>query len=154
MSFRQRKVWQNEHIMLFDLILPCSLVSVCNTMPFYWPQTQHTKCTIQSFWALDKGEYLPIFSSPGRSPGRAIVLPPASALTASPTLAKCWSFTINFFMWWARRCQASYPVPVTGLVLLSHQNICYDPSSEPSQWDGSDEGSQHMTLCRINKYYP
>ena len=27
-------------------------------------------------------------------------------------------FTLKFFMWWARRCQASYPVPVTGLVLL------------------------------------
>ena len=25
-------------------------------------------------------------------------------------------FRFKFFMWWARRCQASYPVPVTGLV--------------------------------------
>ena len=32
--------------------------------------------------------------------------------------------------------------------------ICCDPSSEPSQRDGSDEGSQHMFLCRINKNYP
>ena len=30
-----------------------------------------------------------IFSSPGRSPGRAIVLPPASALALAPALAKC-----------------------------------------------------------------
>ena len=27
---------------------------------------------------------------------------------------------LKFFMWWARHCQASYPVPVTGLV-----NICF-----------------------------
>ena len=66
-----------------------------------------------------------IFSSPGRSPGRAIVLLLASALAlasgsalalaSGSALAK--SLTLNFFMWWARRCQASYPVPVTGLVL-------------------------------------
>ena len=33
------------------------------------------------------GSCLDIFSSPGQSPGRAIVLPPASALAAA--LAKC-----------------------------------------------------------------
>ena len=69
-----------------------------------------------------------IFSSPGRSPGRAIVLPPAlasalasasaSAAAAASALAK--SLTLKFFMCWARRCQASYPVPVTGLVTLLH----------------------------------
>ena len=41
-----------------------------------------------------------IFSSPGRSPGRAIVLPPASALVsaaaAASALAK--SLTLKFFM--------------------------------------------------------
>ena len=37
-----------------------------------------------------------IFSSPGRSPGRAIVLPPALALAAASTLAK--SITLQFFM--------------------------------------------------------
>ena len=26
--------------------------------------------------------------------------------------------------------------------------------SEASQQDGSDEGSQHMVLCKINKNYP
>ena len=26
-------------------------------------------------------------------------------------------FTFKFFMWWARHCQASYPVPVTDLVI-------------------------------------
>ena len=36
-----------------------------------------------------------IFSSPGRSPGRAIVLPPAVALAAA-ALAK--SLTLKFFM--------------------------------------------------------
>ena len=33
------------------------------------------------------------------------------------------------------------------------KTICCDPSSEPSHRDGSDEGSQHMFLCRSNKYY-
>ena len=32
--------------------------------------------------------------------------------------------------------------------------ICCDPSSEPSDQDGSDEGSQCMFLCRINENYP
>ena len=36
------------------------------------------------------------------------------ALAVASALAK--SLTLKFFMWWARRCQASYPVPVTGLV--------------------------------------
>ena len=34
------------------------------------------------------------------------------------------------------------------------ESICCDPSSEPSHRDGSDEGSQHIFLCRINKTYP
>ena len=40
-----------------------------------------------------------VFSSPGRSPGRIIVLPPASALAlaAASALAKCSSFTLKFF---------------------------------------------------------
>ena len=33
------------------------------------------------------------------------------------------------------------------------ETICCDPSSEPSRADGSDEGSQHLVLCRINKNY-
>ena len=37
-----------------------------------------------------------IFSSPGGSPGRAIVLPPASALAAESALAK--SLKLKFFM--------------------------------------------------------
>ena len=76
-----------------------------------------------------------VFSSPGQSPGRAIVLPPASALAlasasaAASALAK--SLTFKFFMRWARRCQASYPVPVTDLVYVmgkALQNVqvsCY-----------------------------
>ena len=44
--------------------------------------------------------WLPIFSSPGQSPGRAIVLPPALALgsasAAASALAK--SLTLKFFM--------------------------------------------------------
>ena len=34
------------------------------------------------------------------------------------------------------------------------ENISCDPLSELSRQDGSDEGSQHMVLCRINKNYP
>ena len=33
---------------------------------------------------------------------------------------------------------------------FSLKPLCCDPSSEPSR-DGSDEGSQHMFLCRINR---
>ena len=29
-----------------------------------------------------------------------------------------------------------------------------DPSSEPSCEDGSDEGSQNIFLCRVNKNHP
>ena len=29
--------------------------------------------------------------------------------------------------------------------------MCYDPSSEPSRRDGSDEGSQHMVSMRNKK---
>ena len=35
--------------------------------------------------------------------------------------------------------------------LISHQNYIFDPSSEPSHRDGSNEGLQLMVLCRINK---
>ena len=35
-----------------------------------------------------------------------------------------------------------------------NETICCDPSSEPSQRDGSDDGSQLMVLCRIIKIYP
>ena len=34
------------------------------------------------------------------------------------------------------------------------ETICCDHSSEPSHRDGSDEWSQSMFLCRINKKYP
>ena len=35
-----------------------------------------------------------------------------------------------------------------------HKNICCHPSSEQSQQDGSDEGSQHMVSMRNKKHYP
>ena len=59
---------------------------------------------------------LPIaLRGPARGPGRAILLP--SALAAASALAKCKSFYVKvIFMSWTRRCQASYPAPVTGLV--------------------------------------
>ena len=34
------------------------------------------------------------------------------------------------------------------------ETIYNDPSSEPSRSDGSDEGLQHMFLCRFNQNYP
>ena len=34
------------------------------------------------------------------------------------------------------------------------ETISCDPSSEPSRQDDSDEGWQHMFLCRLNKNYP
>ena len=36
----------------------------------------------------------------------------------------------------------------------SDETIRFDPSSEPSRRDSSDEGPQHMFLFRINKNYP
>ena len=39
-----------------------------------------------------------IFSSPGQSPGRAIVLPPASALALASAAALAKSLTLKFFM--------------------------------------------------------
>ena len=68
-----------------------------------------------------------VFSSPGQSPASALAL--ASASAAASALAK--SLTFKFFMRWARRCQASYPVPVTDLVYVmgkALQNVqvsCY-----------------------------
>ena len=38
-----------------------------------------------------------IFSSPGRSPGRAVVLTPAPVLAAASALAKCLSFYVKVF---------------------------------------------------------
>ena len=58
-----------------------------------------------------------IFSSPGWSPGRAIVLPPGIGVGVSVGIGGGVSKMLKFFMCWARHCQASYPVPVTGLVL-------------------------------------
>ena len=34
------------------------------------------------------------------------------------------------------------------------ETVCCDPSSEPSHQNSSDEGSQHIMLCGINKNYP
>ena len=39
------------------------------------------------------------------------------------------------------------------ILLFLLKNICCDPSSEPSQRDGSDEGSQRMVLMRNKKNY-
>ena len=44
------------------------------------------KNSLLSFLSLQKAEFLGIFSSPGRSPGRAIVLPLASALVLAKSL--------------------------------------------------------------------
>ena len=39
-------------------------------------------------------------------------------------------------------------------MLVLHRNTCCDPSSELSQWDGSDEGSQNIVPMRSKKNYP
>ena len=39
-------------------------------------------------------------------------------------------------------------------LLILHKNVCCDLSSELSQQDGSDEGSQHMILMRNKKIIP
>ena len=38
--------------------------------------------------------------------------------------------------------------------LFLNENICCDPSLEPSHRDGSNEGSQSMFLCRIIEIHP
>ena len=38
-------------------------------------------------------------------------------------------------------------------MLILHKNISCDPSVEPSQQDGSDEGSQHITSTSNKKNY-
>ena len=38
------------------------------------------------------------------------------------------------------------------MIIFLIETICCDPSSEPSEQDGLDKGSQHTFLCRINKY--
>ena len=38
-------------------------------------------------------------------------------------------------------------------MLILHEKIYCDPSSEPSQQDGSEEGSRHMVLKRDKKNY-
>ena len=40
------------------------------------------------------------------------------------------------------------------IFLFLINTICCDPSTELSCRDGSDKGSQHMVLCRINNNYP
>ena len=39
-------------------------------------------------------------------------------------------------------------------MLILHKNISWDPSSELSRGDGSDEGSQHMVSMRSKKNCP
>ena len=66
-----------------------------------------------------------IFSSPGRSPGRAIVLPPASALAAASALAK--SLTLKFFyvMGKALLGELSCPCDRSCFVFLISENDDY-----------------------------
>ena len=68
---------------------------------------------MRSFFALQK--LFSFFSSPGQSPRRAIVLPPVSTSAAGVSLWQTLKFLSKSFLW-ARRCQESYPVPVTVLV--------------------------------------
>ena len=50
---------------------------------------------------------VPLVTSPGQSPGRAIVLPPASALA----LAKCYSFYIKVFYVMGKVLSGELPCP-------------------------------------------
>ena len=43
---------------------------------------------------------------------------------------------------------------INNFFLFLIETICCNPSSEPSRQDGSDEGSQHMFLCRIKRIIP
>ena len=52
-----------------------------------------------------------------------------------------------------KRKAAIYFYPPGGTGPL-HRKIYCDPSSEPSQQDGSDEGSQHILSIRNKKNYP
>ena len=70
-----------------------------------------------------------IFSSPGQSPGRAIVLPPASALH--------WRSVGGGFGVFYVMGKASYPVPVTGLVvqcMCASVRICPDRNLYNNAW--------------------
>ena len=40
------------------------------------------------------------------------------------------------------------------IFIISHQNIYCEPSLEPPLANGSNEGSQHMFLCRNTDNYP
>ena len=41
-----------------------------------------------------------------------------------------------------------------GSFLLNlHKKVCCEPLSEPSRWDGADEGSQYMVSMRNKKNY-
>ena len=44
--------------------------------------------------------------------------------------------------------------PKTKFPEIVMETICFDPSSEPSQRDGSDEGPQYMFLCKTNQNIP
>ena len=44
-----------------------------------------------------------------------------------------------------------YLVIIKDKFVSSIYNICFDPSSEPSRRDGSDEGPQHMISTRRSK---
>ena len=47
-----------------------------------------------------------------------------------------------------------YLLIIEGFFLYLIENLCCDPSPELSRRDGSDDGSQHMFLCRNDKNYP
>ena len=56
------------------------------------------KNSILSLSVPKNADFLDIFSSPGRSPGRAIVLPPALALVAASALAKNFNVKVFYVM--------------------------------------------------------
>ena len=68
--------------MRFFLLINVKMPTFVGTLTF-----MSRKYSIHGYLSLKNAEFLDILSSPGRSPGKAIVLPPALAVAAS-ALAK------------------------------------------------------------------
>ena len=77
------------------------------------------------------------------------LLPPVSGKCNACKLLTC----IILILIFRALDKREYLMIIKDILLILHKNICCDPSSEPSQQDGSDEGSQHMVLMRNNKKY-
>ena len=68
---------------------------------------------------------VPIFSSPGRSPGRAILLPPASASSAASALAKKINVKVCYVMGKALSGELSCPYDRSCLLITYPDKVLY-----------------------------